>query len=669
MIDYLQPLFTWLHQNPGWAGIITFLIAFGESLAIVGLIVPGSVMLTAIGALVGADIIPMKPIFIWAILGAIAGDGVSYHLGRHFKDHINDFWPFRRHPQLIKKGQAFFEKHGGKSVFLGRFVGPIRPIIPMVAGMMDMAPRWFILSNVSSGILWAPAYMIPGIIIGAASSQLAPHATTRLIGLLFVALILIWILYLLIKITWRWFYRGWSWLMQHVWDFCGRHKPTRFIHILLQNPQQPGQHGQLSLGIVFLLLGFSFITVACSVLNQGILTHFNSGLAYFAKTIYHPQVASVMASISLFGWKYSLLTVALIIFAYLCFIRQWRTALHWIGAIGITLVVALAMKHLIHSPRPGSMGNDSFPSGHATFSVIFYGLWGVLVCQHLSRQWHRFITAVICLICLAIFVSRIYLSYHWLTDIAAGLLLASSVLSLATISYRRYPTPKLANFRFITISIVSLLVVVGLDGIHESHKDYNYAPKWPQTTTSTQQWWQGQQGVLAYGQNWFGKPVALMNAQWQVPLPIIAKHLTRQGWLEEPQPTAITFINRITDANKMQRISIITPRFLGKKPIAIFTKPATDKNYVLVLNVWQANTKLRDSKTPLLYSTIGYHKVGPHKYLPHHHQQPANAESAVDILRDELDGFALRKVTLPLLQKPRSIKTSQWEQGVLLVRE
>ncbi len=68
-------------MHPGWAGVITFLIAMSESLAVVGLIVPGSIIMSAIGTLVGAKIVPVIPTFLWAYQGAIAGDIISYHLG------------------------------------------------------------------------------------------------------------------------------------------------------------------------------------------------------------------------------------------------------------------------------------------------------------------------------------------------------------------------------------------------------------------------------------------------------------------------------------------------------------------------------------------------------------------------------------------------------------
>src|SRR5689334_6478304 len=107
MSDIATPILEWLNTNPELAGLATFLISAGESVAIIGTIVPGTVMMTAIGALVGAGIIPFWSTLIWAILGAIVGDGISYWFGHYFKDRMHNVWPFRNHPNILASGEKF----------------------------------------------------------------------------------------------------------------------------------------------------------------------------------------------------------------------------------------------------------------------------------------------------------------------------------------------------------------------------------------------------------------------------------------------------------------------------------------------------------------------------------------------------------------------------------
>src|SRR5687767_9669828 len=115
--DVVSSILQWLNANPEYSWLITFLISAGESVAVIGTIVPGSITMTAIGALMGAGIIPFWSTLIWAFLGAVVGDGISYWLGYHFKDRIAKTWPFKQNVNLLIKGERFFTKYGGMSVF------------------------------------------------------------------------------------------------------------------------------------------------------------------------------------------------------------------------------------------------------------------------------------------------------------------------------------------------------------------------------------------------------------------------------------------------------------------------------------------------------------------------------------------------------------------------
>src|SRR5688572_4022 len=104
MHDFIGSLLNWLNAHPNFSGLVTFIISAAESVAIIGTIVPGTVMMTAIGTLAGGGVIPLWPTICWAILGAILGDGISYWIGYYFKDRLKSIWPFRTHPEILEKG-------------------------------------------------------------------------------------------------------------------------------------------------------------------------------------------------------------------------------------------------------------------------------------------------------------------------------------------------------------------------------------------------------------------------------------------------------------------------------------------------------------------------------------------------------------------------------------
>jgi undecaprenyl-diphosphatase len=97
----------------------------------------------------------------------VVGDAISYTLGFWLKDRIKTLWPFRNHLPLIARGEAFFARHGGKSVFIGRFIPGVKAVVPGIAGMFGMDYRHFSVINVTSAFVWAAAHILPGMLLSA----------------------------------------------------------------------------------------------------------------------------------------------------------------------------------------------------------------------------------------------------------------------------------------------------------------------------------------------------------------------------------------------------------------------------------------------------------------------------------------------------------------------
>lgn len=165
----------WLSGHVRWVGPAIFLIAMLESLAIAGLVVPGVALLFAAAAIAGSAQAEIYEILAWAFAGAVCGDMASFALGRIFHQDIRRLSLFRKHPQWIDGGEAFFQRYGVMSVLIGRFVGPIRPVIPLVAGMFDMPIPRFVAINLFSALLWAPVYVLPGYLAGNALKWPVPE--------------------------------------------------------------------------------------------------------------------------------------------------------------------------------------------------------------------------------------------------------------------------------------------------------------------------------------------------------------------------------------------------------------------------------------------------------------------------------------------------------------
>ena len=157
-------LISFIRGHESLAAPIVFGLAFGESIAFVSLLLPATVILFGVGGLIGATGIGFWPIWLGAALGAVLGDWLSYWLGLHYKHEIAHMWPLSRRPDLLPKGEAFFRRWGVAGVFLGRFFGPLRSAVPLVAGICAMPLTPFQIANVASALVWATGILAPGAV-------------------------------------------------------------------------------------------------------------------------------------------------------------------------------------------------------------------------------------------------------------------------------------------------------------------------------------------------------------------------------------------------------------------------------------------------------------------------------------------------------------------------
>jgi membrane protein DedA with SNARE-associated domain len=159
---YVQPVITFVRDNAVWAPPIVFALAFGESLAFISLLIPAWGALVAIGALLGSSGISFWPVWVAGSLGAACGDWLSYWIGLKLEYSVQHIWPLSRHPDLIPRGERFMEKWGIPGIFIGRFFGPLRASVPLIAGIFEM-PYWrFQLANFTSAFVWAGVLLTLG---------------------------------------------------------------------------------------------------------------------------------------------------------------------------------------------------------------------------------------------------------------------------------------------------------------------------------------------------------------------------------------------------------------------------------------------------------------------------------------------------------------------------
>ncbi|MHB1949043.1 MAG: bifunctional DedA family/phosphatase PAP2 family protein [Gammaproteobacteria bacterium] len=612
MYDFISPILQWINTHPELAGFATFLISAAESIAIIGTIVPGTVMMTAIGTLAGSGVMPLWSTIIWAILGAIVGDGISYWIGYHFKDRLRVIWPFRNYPNLLESGVSFFHKHGGKSVFIGRFVGPVRALVPLVAGMLQMKPWRFVLANVTSAIGWAPAYMLPGIMLGAASLELPPDiAVHAILMLLLIGLFILFCLWFIQKLF-RLIGNQINQALTHVWRRLSQSRYFSLITILFRHYNPTKTYGQLTLVFYLIITGVLFLYLMTYVSMHGSHTIFiNNFFYYLFRSLRNPTGDSVMVGITLLGEYKVLLPMAAGLFIWLAWTKRWHTAWHVFALAILTMISVETIKHLVHSPRPWgilqSPSSPSFPSGHATFSTAFFLGMALLIVKTLKQQYRRTIYTFTSLVIIAVCISRIYLGAHWLTDVIGGVLLGASILMLVVLSYNRQAEKNLPTFGIITTSFVTLLLSYSLyfDHNYSVFKQHYKQIDWPTYSITVDSWWnQRGEHLPFYRLNRFGLTTQILNLQWIENLEKIRTLLIQGGWEVPPERDWINALHRISNVQSTEHVPLLAPLYLDKDPVLVLIKHTANNKKLMVLRLWNSNVTMDHNAEPLWVGTV-----------------------------------------------------------------
>ncbi len=459
MESWLQQFFDWLPG--GWTYYLLIgVIAFFESLVGIGLIVPGSVLIVFCGFLAAHGKGDIQVIMAAGAAGAVIGDLLSYWAGARFGPRLSSLKPLARRQDLFRRAELFFAAHGGKSVFLGRFFGPLRGVIPFVAGSALMPPAGFFGYALVSGILWGFAY--PGLGFAGGTSWQKVQQLSGRISLLIAALV---VLLILNSLFWgklaprigRTFISLWHRLTTR-WDrflrtpsvagFARRH-PVFWKFMADRFSMHRGSGLYLTVGfLTSALFAMLFISLVIWLHLQETLFRLDQWAYLAVQSLRHPVTDIVFLTLTYLGSAPVVLMLGGLTLLWLLLSnRAFSAAILVAGTAGGELLVFL-LKNLVQRPRPTSFFpslevlSSSFPSAHAFVALVFYGLVIYMLIDTVQNWQDRFALILAgSFLTLVIGFSRIYLGVHWLTDVLGGFALAAlwlTFLITASELRRRY---------------------------------------------------------------------------------------------------------------------------------------------------------------------------------------------------------------------------------------
>ena len=426
-----------------WGYWIVLLIAFAESVVLIGEVIPGSTLIIFAGFLAAQGVWDIGDLMWFAAIGAILGDGLSYYLGTKGTNFFRDENKFLKAAH-IERGELFFEKHGEKSIFLGRFLGFLRPLVPFIAGLSKMDLKRFLFWNVLSAIFWSVSHLLLGYFFGSAFTVIETWVTRVGYGIGVLVLFLI-VLYALkvfvvrhghqIALFTRSIFSSvrTAFVSNPDVQALVRRYPRSFAFLGRRFERSSFEGLPLTLiGIGFLYVAAALFGVIFAVVTSGPVVAVDMRINSLLIAFRSSELIQLFLWITVLGTWQMVVSIAAAATAILFLRRKGIYSAYLWLMLAAAASLSFFGKIVVHRARPENAvylePSFSFPSGHATVSVVLYGFLAYVAIRH--KGWKRkvniFFTALA--VILAIGFSRMYLGVHYASDVWAGYLLGLLIL-------------------------------------------------------------------------------------------------------------------------------------------------------------------------------------------------------------------------------------------------
>ncbi len=610
---FVDGLLSWVELHPTWAGLLVFLVAFIESLAVVGILIPGVFILFGIGALIGLESLDFYAIWLWASLGAFLGDSLSYWLGYRYREQLAAIWPFRKFPDALDKGRQFIAKHGTKSILLGRFIGPLRPIVPATAGMLGMRPKLFLGVDTVAAITWSPAYLLPGVLFGA-SLEVAAEYAGRLAVVVAVLVAAIWLSLWLVRVLYEWA-AGHSgrWLGSAI-RWSHRHPVIgRFTGSLL-DPSKPEVLSVAMLGISLVVAFWALIVLLIVTPARAVPLAMDQWTASVAINAHSYLTDPAMAYLSRLSDWYVLFPVSAIFLIWLLLLKRVRAAAHWGVAIAGAIALQWLLQPALQQPTdladwlPRSLNANDTPMVLAT---TVYGYFAVMIAKDLRRKYRRWPYLIAAALIVLLVMAQLYSG----TDRASGLLtqffLGGCWVALMGLAYRqRARDPYGAGVPMLLFYGTLAAAVVLVQPARVAAPDEHPAPQ-RQSATLTG-WLDRQWQQLPENRTRFGSRAARrFNIQMAGDIEQVRERLMAQGWQTMPELDWSWLLQMLNPRADRDSLDLPSRYYLGQPESLRLYRPLAGNQRVQSLRLWYSGLELEDGSAPVYLGQLYDEQITP----------------------------------------------------------
>ncbi len=414
--------------------ISAFIASYGYLAVFLGTLFEGETILLAAGFAAHRGLLDLPLIIALAFSGATLGDQLAFLLGRWKGNTMVAHFPSLA--QHVPKIHTLLERHHALFILANRFLYGLRIAGPVIIGTTSVPFLRFAVLNMIGAAIWTVTITWAGYFFGVALaglfSDLKRIEEFILVGILATG-----------SIVWLW-------------------RSKRVVNLL--NLKRHGLLSALLAGLVILGSTWMFLDILEDVVTHDPLVEVDIIVHNSLQQLRTPSIDNMMIAVTEMGDIQVVLPVIFAAMAWFVWHRLWQTSLYWLTAVGLAEILVKVMKLALHRPRPSLLYNGverfSFPSGHATMSVVVYGLLAFLICRE-QRAWVRNSIAVLVTLVIALIAfSRLYLGVHWASDVIAGISFGLAWISILALAYT-YHTHEDIKSRQLSLLLIATLLLSG----------------------------------------------------------------------------------------------------------------------------------------------------------------------------------------------------------------